>query len=126
MRRVLSQGLPPSEVAGAVLALELTKAYTYVDWRSLTGGAQVVVVPRFVKEWVPPSGKTVPDWLRESALSSPLSSLGVGSLLLPDAPPSVRVAGDEPGLGKEGEFVFRAAGALRFVLCFPGWVYQVA
>ena len=46
-----------------MLALELTKAYTYVDWRSLTGVAQVVVVPRFVKEWVPPSGKTVPDWL---------------------------------------------------------------
>ena len=78
---------------------------------------QVVVLPRYTREWIPPSGKAVPDWLRESPLSKPLASLGVSALLQPDAPPSVRVAGGSTSLASaEGsQFTFRAASSIRFV-----------
>jgi hypothetical protein len=75
----------------------------------------VVVVPRFTRQWIPTSGKAVPDWLRETVLSRPLAALGVEALLQSDGPASVRLAGDSAHVtdGDANALTFRAAAKIR-------------
>lgn len=76
---------------------------------------QVAVLPQFTREWVPASGKAVPDWLRETPLSSPLAAVGVKALLQPRGPSSLRVASSPGDAGGGGARVLtlRSAASIR-------------
>jgi hypothetical protein len=109
----------PDDAAGTSQVPHTAPRRTTLHPPLLTACRQVVVVPRFTREWVPPSGKAVPDWLRESALASPLEELGVGALLDSDGPAAVRVADASPGLPPSdgGMLTFRSAASLRCGAC---------